>query len=83
MPGRAVYARLKPPAGNSTIALHLLAPGETLATGGVRLYFETTDLESFCKTLEAKGAKFPKLPKGSGWSRSQRVLGGEERLKKG
>lgn len=34
-----VYARLKSPRSNGTIALHLVAPGQELHTGGVRLYF--------------------------------------------
>jgi catechol 2,3-dioxygenase-like lactoylglutathione lyase family enzyme len=57
---RLVYARLKAPAGSSTIALHLISPGETLHTGGVRLYFEIRALERFCKRLEAAGVKFSK-----------------------
>lgn len=64
---RVVYARLKMPAGTGTIALHLLAPGEILATGGVRLYFETRDLEKYCKKLEAAGAKFSKPPAMMPW----------------
>ena len=59
---RAVYARLKAPGGSGTIALHLLEPGKALATGGVRLYFEIRNLETFCKKLEAAGAKFSKPP---------------------
>jgi catechol 2,3-dioxygenase-like lactoylglutathione lyase family enzyme len=58
---RVVYARLKS-SGVATIALHLLAPGQTLHVGGVRLYFEVRQLEKFCKTLEASGAKFSKPP---------------------
>lgn len=57
-----VYARLKVPAGSSTIALHLLEPGKSLAADGVRLYFEIRNLETFCKKLEAAGAKFSKQP---------------------
>jgi catechol 2,3-dioxygenase-like lactoylglutathione lyase family enzyme len=59
---RPVYARLRPPAGTATIALHLLPPGEPLPTGGVRLYFEIRALDRFCKKLEAAGAQFSKLP---------------------
>jgi len=64
---RLVYARLKVPAGAATIALHLLAPSETLSTGGVRLYFEVQELEEFCKGLEAAGAKFSKPPAMMPW----------------
>jgi len=57
-----VYARLKAPGGVGTIALHALMPGESLATGGVRLYFEVKNLDRFCKRLEAAGVKFSKAP---------------------
>lgn len=64
---RLVYARLKLPAGTSTIALHLLEPGQALHTGGVRLYFEIRDLDRFCKKVEAAGAKFSQQPKMMPW----------------
>jgi catechol 2,3-dioxygenase-like lactoylglutathione lyase family enzyme len=59
---RLVYARLKLPDGNGTIALHLVPPGETLHTGGIRLYFEVRNLERFCQKLENSGAVFSKPP---------------------
>lgn len=92
---RVVYARLKMPAGAGTIALHLLAPGEILATGGVRLYFETRDLEKCCKRLEVAGAKFSKPPAMMPWGWKHAYLddpdgheislywAGAKRLKKG
>ena len=64
---RLVYARLQVPGGTSTIALHLTAPQEALQTGGVRLYFETEDLERFCEELTAKGAEFSKPPAVMPW----------------
>ena len=64
---RIVYARLKPPTGTATIALHLIAPGETPATGGVRLYFEVKELEKCCKRLEAAGAVFSTPPAMMPW----------------
>ena len=64
---RLVYARLKPPNGTATIALHLLVPGETLHAGGIRLYFEIKDLEKVCKKLEAAGARFSKPPATMPW----------------
>lgn len=64
---RIVYARLKPPAGSATIALHLARPDEPLATGGIRLYFEIRSLDTFCKKLEARGAKFSKPPAVMPW----------------
>src|SRR5690349_25007716 len=65
---RLVYARLKATKGDSTIALHLLAPGETLQAGGIRLYFEVRDLDRFCKKLESGGAKFSKPPAVMPWA---------------
>ncbi|MBZ5591128.1 MAG: VOC family protein [Acidobacteriia bacterium] len=62
-----VYARLKSPRGNTTIAVHMVAPGQELHTGGVRLYFETKDLDRFCKRLEAAGVKFSEAPKVMPW----------------
>jgi len=62
-----VYARLKSPRSNGTIALHIVAPGQELHTGGVRLYFETKDLDRLCKRLEAAGVKFSQLPKVMPW----------------
>ena len=65
--GMPVYARLKPPSGSATIALHMVRPGETLNTGGVRLYFETRQLESTCKKLAKAGARFSKPPAVMPW----------------
>ncbi|HKA01743.1 MAG TPA: VOC family protein [Candidatus Solibacter sp.] len=64
---RIVYARLKPPAGSATIALHQLAPGENFQPGGIRLYFEIKELDRFCKQLEKAGAKFSKQPAMMPW----------------
>jgi catechol 2,3-dioxygenase-like lactoylglutathione lyase family enzyme len=65
--GHTVYARLKSARGSTTIALHALEPGQTLATGGVRLYFEVEDLAGACKRLEKAGAKFTQKPKMMPW----------------
>src|SRR5579864_9049777 len=59
---RTVYARLKSPGSDTTIALHMAGPGEEVVTGGVRLYFEIEDLDDFCKRLADSGVKFSKLP---------------------
>jgi catechol 2,3-dioxygenase-like lactoylglutathione lyase family enzyme len=64
---RLVYARLKLAEGDSTIALHLLAPGEPLNSDGVRLYFEVPQLARVCRKLEAAGARFSKLPAMMPW----------------
>jgi catechol 2,3-dioxygenase-like lactoylglutathione lyase family enzyme len=64
---RMVYARLKFPVGTATIALHLLPPGESLNTGGIRLYFEVRNLDRLCTQLEGKGVQFSKLPRMMPW----------------
>ena len=43
--GKPVYARLRAPGGDGTIALHLAGPGTSLASDGVRLYFEIREVE--------------------------------------
>ena len=80
--------------GASTIALHLLPPGEPLHTGGVRLYFEVQELDAFCKKLETRGARFSKPPAVMPWGWKHAYLddpdgheislywAGSERLKK-
>ena len=65
--GRSVYARLKSPRGSTTIALHAVAPGDELRTGGIRLYFEVSDLERFCDRLESAGVQFSKKPQLMPW----------------
>jgi catechol 2,3-dioxygenase-like lactoylglutathione lyase family enzyme len=66
--GFLVYARLRAPRGNSTIALHILEPGKTVPEyEGVRLYFEVKNLEAFCKSLEAAGVAFDSQPKLLPW----------------
>ena len=62
-----LYARLKAPRGNSTIAIHRLERGQELHPGGIRLYFEVPELARFCKRLEKAGAKFKQLPKKMPW----------------
>jgi catechol 2,3-dioxygenase-like lactoylglutathione lyase family enzyme len=62
------YARLRSPRGQTTLALHLLEPGKTLTgAGGVRLYFETKDLDKTCEILEAAGVVFTQPPKMMPW----------------
>jgi catechol 2,3-dioxygenase-like lactoylglutathione lyase family enzyme len=66
--GYAVYARLRSPRGNTTLALHTLEPGQTLPeTEGVRLYLEVNNLDAFCKKLEGSGVKFLQAPKLMPW----------------
>jgi predicted enzyme related to lactoylglutathione lyase len=65
--GMRVYARLKAPEGEGTIALHMLERGKELQPGAIRLYFETRNLEALCKRLEKAGMKFTKPPAQMPW----------------
>jgi catechol 2,3-dioxygenase-like lactoylglutathione lyase family enzyme len=62
------YARLRAPRGTNTIALHE-ADGtfSPQPRGGIRLYFETRDLDRFCKQLAADGVKLKQMPKVMPW----------------
>lgn len=62
-----VYARLKSPDGDTTIALHMLNVSEPLHTGGIRLYFEVRNLDAVCKRLAKKGVVFTKPPTVMPW----------------
>jgi len=61
------YARLQAPGSRNTIALHLIQPGESIAAEGVRLYFETKDLDKRCKALESAGVVLTQPPKLMPW----------------
>lgn len=65
--GKSVYARLRAPAGNGTIALHQASPGAPLASEGVRLYFEVEELDAFCDKLKKKGFYLTQLPRMMPW----------------
>lgn len=65
--GNPVYARLRAPGGDGTIALHLAGPGTSLASDGVRLYFEIRELDDFCRKLQAKGFYITQLPRMMPW----------------
>jgi len=66
--GVAVYARLRSPEGDSTIALHVVEPGKTLPpSDAIRLYFETRNLKTLCKKLKAAGVKLLQEPKLMPW----------------
>lgn len=62
-----VYARLRAPAGDGTIALHLAGPGTPLASDGVRLYFEIREVDDFCRKLQAKGFYITQMPRMMPW----------------
>ncbi len=65
--GKPVYARLRAPGGDGTIALHQAGPGALVASDGVRLYFEIRELDDFCRKLQAKGFYFTQLPQMMPW----------------
>jgi len=65
--GTPVYARLRAPGGDGTIALHQAGPGVSLSSEGVRLYFEIRDLDGFCRKLQQKGFYIPQLPRMMPW----------------
>ena len=65
--GKPIYARLRAPGGDGTIALHLAGPGASVASEGVRLYFEVRDLDDFCRKLQQKGFYITQLPRMMPW----------------
>ncbi|MGH9812006.1 MAG: VOC family protein [Candidatus Acidiferrales bacterium] len=66
--GRAVYARLRSPRGNTSIALHLPERGDRPNTkSGIRLYFEVKNLDPLCARLKKEGVKFKQMPKRMPW----------------
>jgi len=65
--GRAVYARLRAPGGDGTIAIHHAGPGASLVSEGVRLYFEVRDLDDFCHKLIRKGFFITQMPRMMEW----------------
>jgi catechol 2,3-dioxygenase-like lactoylglutathione lyase family enzyme len=65
--GRSVYARLQAPGGDGTIALHQAGPGASVASDGVRLYFEVRELDDFCQKLRKRGFVFTQQPQMMPW----------------
>lgn len=61
------YARLRSPDGDTTIALHGLAEGNTPDAPGIRLYFEVERLDEFCKALESRGVRLKQPPRDMPW----------------
>jgi len=61
------YARLKSQSGQSTFALHVIGAGKSPDAEGIRLYFETKDLEKFCAVLAAAGVVIKQPPKVMPW----------------
>ena len=65
--GKSVYARLQAPGGDGTIALHQAGPGASVASDGVRLYFEVRELDDFCQKLRKRGFVFTQQPQMMPW----------------
>jgi predicted enzyme related to lactoylglutathione lyase len=65
--GTPVYARMRAPGGDGTIALHQAGPDVSVASDGVRLYFEVPDLDGFCRKLQKKGFYITQLPRMMPW----------------
>jgi catechol 2,3-dioxygenase-like lactoylglutathione lyase family enzyme len=65
--GKSVYARLRAPVGDSTIALHHAGPEVSIAGEGVRLYFEVRELDDFCSKLQKKGFYLSQPPRMMPW----------------
>ena len=65
--GKPVYARLRAPGGDGTIALHMAGPGTSLVSEGVRLYFEIRELDDFCRKLQAKHFYITQMPQMMPW----------------
>jgi catechol 2,3-dioxygenase-like lactoylglutathione lyase family enzyme len=64
---KPVYARLRAPGGDGTIALHQAAQGASVSSDGVRLYFEVRELDDFCRKLQQKGFYITQLPQMMPW----------------
>ncbi len=62
-----VYARLRAPGGDGTIALHMAGPGASMVSDGVRLYFEVGDVDDFCHKLQKKGFYITQMPRMMPW----------------
>ena len=64
---KPVYARLRAPGGDGTIALHQAGPEVSVLSDGVRLYFEVGKLDDFCRNLQQKGFHMTQLPRMMPW----------------
>jgi catechol 2,3-dioxygenase-like lactoylglutathione lyase family enzyme len=64
---KPVYARLRAPGGDGTIALHQAGPEASVLSDGVRLYLEVRELDDFCRNLQQKGFHITQLPRMMPW----------------
>jgi catechol 2,3-dioxygenase-like lactoylglutathione lyase family enzyme len=65
--GTPVYARMRAPGGDGTIALHQAGPNDPVSREAVRLYFEVCDLDDFCRKLQQKNFYITKMPRMMHW----------------
>jgi catechol 2,3-dioxygenase-like lactoylglutathione lyase family enzyme len=65
--GKSVYARLCAPGNDGTLALHQAGPDDSVASNGVRLYFEVAELDDFCRKLQQKNFYITKMPQMMPW----------------
>jgi catechol 2,3-dioxygenase-like lactoylglutathione lyase family enzyme len=65
--GKPVYARLRAPGNDGTLALHQAGPDDSVASNGVRLYFEVGELDDFCRKLQQKNFYITKMPQMMPW----------------
>lgn len=62
------YARLQSARGRTTIGLHQAEPDRRLpGSEGIRIYFETADLDPLCAVLAERGVSFLQPPKDMPW----------------
>ena len=64
---KPVYARLRAPGGDGTIAIHEVSAGGSLISEGVRLYFEIRELDDFCRKLQQKNFYITQMPRMMPW----------------
>src|ERR1700747_126426 len=64
---KPVYARLRAPGGDGTIAFHQAGPEVSVLSDGVRLYFEVGELDDFCRNLQQKGFHITQMPRMMPW----------------
>ena len=65
--GTAVYARLRAPSGDGTIALHLAGPGVSVASEGVRSTSKCATSTAFAASSSRKASTSPNLPRMMPW----------------
>ena len=59
------YARFELPEGDATLSLHVV--DEPPKPGGVRIYFEVSDVAEQVRDLQEKGVQFETLPTKQRW----------------